>query len=70
MPCRRYGAKETGSTTPGGATTGIHHPSTDEASHCSREDEKIIGTMHSPTTGYCHPEKSHGGYTETPFGAG
>jgi hypothetical protein len=60
MPGRRSGAEEIGSTTPGGAAVGIHHESTDETTHYSQEDENIIGTMHSPVAGCCHPEHSYG----------
>jgi hypothetical protein len=70
VPCRRSRAEEIGSTTPGGEATGIHHASTDEVAYCSREDEKITGTMHSSAADYCHPEKSHGSDTETTAGAG
>jgi hypothetical protein len=65
MPHRRSRAEETGSTTLGGTTAGIHHAGTDEATHCGRVNEEITGEMHSPTADYCHPEQSHGSYTET-----
>jgi hypothetical protein len=48
MRHRRSGAQETGSTTTGGEVTRIHHVGIDEATHCSRVNEKIIGEAHSP----------------------
>ena len=68
--CTRSGAEEIGSTTPGGEAVGVHHARIDEDAYYSREDENIIGTKHSSTTGYLHLEKSHGVYTETPVSAG
>jgi hypothetical protein len=52
VPCRRPGAEEIGSTTPGSKVAGIHHASIDEATYDSREDEKITGAAASPTAGY------------------
>jgi hypothetical protein len=46
----RSGAQETGSTTIGGEVASIHHVGTNEATHCSRVNEKIIEEAHSPMT--------------------
>jgi hypothetical protein len=48
MPHRRSRAEETRSTTTRGEAISIHHVDADEATHCSRDNEKIIGEVHIP----------------------
>jgi hypothetical protein len=71
MPHRRSRAKETGSVVIGGATVGLHHVGIDEVTHCSRENEKIIGTTVCGTaTDHYHPGKSNGSHVEATTCAG
>jgi hypothetical protein len=70
MHHRRSKAKEVGNVAIGGAIAGILCASVDEATHYSRENEKITRAAHSPAKYYCHPGKRNGSRAETKTCAG
>jgi hypothetical protein len=50
MPHRGSRAKEAENAVIGGATTIIFHAGADDATHCSRKNENILGATHNIET--------------------